>query len=213
MIDHTRHEQIFDAKNISVTLIGGGGIGALTALVLAKMGVARLTIYDGDLVGPENIATQWLRLSDVGIPKVTAIRKQIYDLAGEMNVVTKPYKVEGERVRDYIVISAVDSITSRQKIWPGVQAGWYIDARMSAEIFHLHTINMEDPDQVSTYSRQLGRLREEDVPEEVCTAKATIYTAALAAAYIGNAVKSIIVNGDHPNFLAHNLPTQFLMVS
>ena len=50
-MNHTRHMGIFQVPStFSVTLIGAGGIGATTALTLAKMGVRILQIFDDDTV-------------------------------------------------------------------------------------------------------------------------------------------------------------------
>ena len=57
-------------SDFEVTIVGVGGIGAVSALCLAKMGVKYMNLYDDDVVGTENIATQLLGVSGVGKPKV-----------------------------------------------------------------------------------------------------------------------------------------------
>ena len=59
-------------KNWPVTLIGAGGIGGLTAITLAKMGVPEMIIWDGDVVAIENTGTQFFSSSDVERLKVDA---------------------------------------------------------------------------------------------------------------------------------------------
>ncbi len=81
-MDHTRHIGVFNAANYSVELIGAGGIGALTGITLAKMGIGSLSIYDDDQVNPINLATQFYKLSDVGKGKVSALSEAISEYAG-----------------------------------------------------------------------------------------------------------------------------------
>lgn len=210
-IDHTRHSQIFDASRLSATVIGAGGIGAISALTIAKMGVGALTLYDDELVGPENIATQWHRLSDVGKSKVLAIKKEIAELAGDISVTAKPLRVGNEVITDHIIISAVDSITSRQKIWEAIDFNWYIDARMAAEEFQMFVVDASNREQMLSYHEHLMSLHEDDVEDLPCTSKATVYTSAFAAGYISLALKSIATGQDFPFFIVHNLPNHFFL--
>ena len=78
MINQTRFSGLFHVPNIfPVILIGAGGIGAITAVTLAKMGVTDLVVYDDDVVSNENIATQLHRISDVGKLKVEGLHDTI----------------------------------------------------------------------------------------------------------------------------------------
>ncbi|MCL4561887.1 MAG: ThiF family adenylyltransferase [Chloroflexi bacterium] len=75
-MNHLRHSALFDASDIGITLIGAGGIGALTGIVLAKMGVGSLILFDGDRVDEVNIATQFHHLDQIGLLKVDAARQK-----------------------------------------------------------------------------------------------------------------------------------------
>jgi tRNA A37 threonylcarbamoyladenosine dehydratase len=118
-MDHTRHIGIFYAKNYSVTLIGAGGIGAITAITLAKMGVGELHIFDSDDVEEINIATQFHQISDVGKSKVSALAQTVEAFSGLTPMIYQARVGEGLGVlpRSDIYISAVDSIASRKDIF------------------------------------------------------------------------------------------------
>jgi tRNA A37 threonylcarbamoyladenosine dehydratase len=88
-MDHTRHIGIFYAKNYTVTLIGAGGIGAITAITLAKMGVGQLHIFDSDDVEEINIATQFHQVSDVGKSKVSALAQTVEAFSGLTPMTTR----------------------------------------------------------------------------------------------------------------------------
>lgn len=206
-MDHTRHIDLFRAENLSVTLIGAGGIGAASALALAKMGVGSLTIWDDDVVSDVNIPTQLHKLSDIGRPKVVAVEDLVHEFADETDTVGVDERVTSEiGLIDQIVISAVDSITARKQIWQSVKSGkvrWYLDARMGAEIFHLYVVDMQGD--TSWYEQMLGGEDDGNVPDLPCTGKATIYTAFIAAGRVGLAVKRIAMGQSNPRVFTYNI--------
>ena len=58
-MNHERHVGIYNVPTyFTVGIAGAGGLGAATALTLAKMGVVQMTVWDGDTVSEENIPTQ-----------------------------------------------------------------------------------------------------------------------------------------------------------
>jgi len=215
-MDHTRHSGIFSLLNKTCTIIGAGGIGAITALTLAKMGMSGIRIFDDDTVDEVNLPTQFHRLSDVGLPKVQAVTGNISQFSDDTSVVTEEVRVTPETdLSDWLVISAVDSINARKDIWKAVResrVSWYLDARMASETFQLYSIDMDDWKRIAMYDEILDSVNEEDVPEEPCTSKATIFTGCAAAGHIGAAVRRI-VTGDQTSFLmVHDIFRQVLTV-
>ena len=208
-MDHTRHIGIFDGSMEAVALIGAGGIGALTAVVLAKMGLALITVWDDDIVDRYNLATQFYRIGDLHKVKAYQIKEIIEEFSDLTNVIATAERVSVDtNIPPFAstVISAVDSIQARQDIWHALSKAdawnWYLDARMGAEVFHLYCVNRNDCD---WYSETLMSLVEDDIEEEPCTSKATIYTAAIAAGHIGIAVRDILTGNPLPGLLIHNI--------
>ena len=216
-MDKTRQMDIISAAVLNmtdVTMIGAGGIGAATALALAKMGIPRLYLYDGDTIEDINIPTQLLKISDIGLRKVHSVGKMLKEFSDEVSGEGYAYRVKENTnlPESLITISSVDSITSRKAIWEAVAAGtgkWYLDARMGAEVFQLYTVDTANPD---WYVEHLSTLNEDEVPDEPCTAKATIYTAFIAAGHIAHQVKRIIMNQPIPKVLVHDIE-QFVLIS
>lgn len=214
IIDHTRHIDIFNARDTFATLIGAGGIGSFTAIVLAKMGIASLSIFDDDEVDPVNIATQLLGVDSLGKEKVAVVKEYIDMFSGlEANAhkLRITHETEPDKINNYIIISGVDSIASRQEIWSVVKnttADWYIDARMAAEEVWIMTINMADHE---WYENEIMSRNDDEIEDLPCTEKATIYTGALAAAYIGSTVRQIITEQTPVRVLVHNMPLNRLV--
>ncbi len=215
-MDHTRHADLFRAEDLSLTLIGAGGIGAAAALALAKMGVGHLTVWDDDTVSEFNLATQLHRISDLGRQKVQALCQLVFEFSDDTDFVAIPDRLVPEDhwgLEDYIVISAVDSIAARKGIWQAVRQGrvrWYLDSRMAAEEFHLFTVDMKSD--TGWYEQMLAGEDDTNVVELPCTSKATIFTALVAAGQIGSAVKKIAVGQRNPRVLVHNIAANNLMV-
>lgn len=212
-MDHTRHIDIYDVSKEVVTLIGAGGIGATTAIALAKMGISGLVIYDMDRVGTENLATQLHRLSDVGKTKVDAINEVISTYANDVTVFPRVERVTADtHFETKFVICAVDNITTRKTVFRKLlenikNTRYFIDARMSAEEFHLYVVDLLDGDARTRYQAMIDRESDENVPELACTMKATIYTAFAAAGHACNAVKKLAMGEGHPFSLIHNIKT------
>lgn len=208
-MDHTRHIDIYDVSNETISLIGAGGIGATTAIALAKMGVMSLTIYDMDRVGTENLATQLHKLSDVGRFKADTMKKVIDEYTSDVWVEPRAEQVtENTNFDTRFVICAVDNIKTRKDVWSSVQKSsveYFLDARMSAEEFHLYSIDLKDRDAVNRYTQMISKESDEIIPDMPCTMKATIYCAFMAAGHVSNAVKKLAMGEGHPCVLIHNI--------
>lgn len=206
-MDHTRHIGIFDVSDLSVTIVGAGGIGAITAVTLAKMGVGYMNIIDGDVVSDVNLATQFHALESLDQPKVSALKREILRYADGTDIIDEMGRVEPDGILSgNIVIAAVDSIASRKAIWAAAQRGkpqWFLDARMAAEEFHLYSINMRAD--VGWYDRIISREDDSRVEELPCTAKATFFCGALSAAHLGATVRKIATGITPARYLVHNM--------
>ncbi len=65
-----------------ITVIGAGAVGSFTVLALAKCGAECITVYDDDTVESHNLPNQWYRLTDLGRPKVEALRELVREMTG-----------------------------------------------------------------------------------------------------------------------------------
>jgi hypothetical protein len=120
----------------SVTLIGAGGIGAVAAIQLAKYPFGRITIWDHDVVGDENLINQLFFDAHVGTNKAEAIAAWLRKVGTK--ALARPERYTGSPCFDSIVISAVDSIQERRVIWQGIMKGGarnalFLDGRLSRE--------------------------------------------------------------------------------
>ena len=199
MMDFWRQQDLISADALGrypITLIGCGGIGSSTAMILAKMGVTDLTVYDPDVVEAHNLPNQNFRLRDVGEFKVKATAEILTDFTG---CVIKAHATEFPldlRPRG-VVISGLDSMEARSNIWHrcirlnmGVKR--YFDARMGAEEGRIYTINPCDPEDIERYEASL--YSDADAAQEPCSAKSTGYNGARVAAEVVARVKRFVMD-------------------
>lgn len=105
----------------NILVVGLGGVGSFAAEFVARSGVGRMTIVDGDYVDITNINRQLLALhSTIGMPKVEVVSKRLMDINPELqltciNRFLNPEDmgklIDNERF-DYIM-DCIDSVTPK----------------------------------------------------------------------------------------------------
>lgn len=158
---NARFSGILPPKLVNQThalIVGCGGIGSYTALLMAKMGVPSITLVDDDTVEMPNVGTQLYSIGDRGRPKVLA-------LADILNSHSKEFG--DKRVKRYtasmlelssptaIIVAAVDNIETRRDMWndlnnyiellaaedaTAMRNVLFIDPRMSLEFMEVNAL-------------------------------------------------------------------------
>jgi len=102
----------------SVAVFGIGGVGSFAAEAIARAGVQKITLIDGDTVVKSNINRQLIALhSTIGMPKTEVMKNRIKDINPNCEVTAHhlfyskdtPLDINGF---DYI-IDAIDTVTSK----------------------------------------------------------------------------------------------------
>jgi len=168
-----------------VLVIGVGAIGRQVALQLAAIGVPRLTLFDDDQVAIENLAPQGYWAEDLNKAKVEATAALCRRINPDVQVTPVAERFKRSTVRrlpldrPLIVFLCVDSIQCRRRLWEALrsQAVFFVDGRMNAEV--VRVLAVASPGSDSYYATTL--FQSEQAYAGSCTAKATIYTANVAA--------------------------------
>lgn len=205
-----RQQDVVDADklaNLSVTLIGLGSIGSATGLYLAKMGVCKLTCFDADVVDIHNVSNQAYGMSDVGLLKADAFSVLVENQTG-LTPRTVCTQYDGRQLSG-IVISAVDSMKSRETIWKSIRdqshVQLYIDARMGLETLVVHTVRTQFREDRVRYSQTI--VPDDQAFQEPCTARTICYTPLLAASIVCCLVKRLANSEMLPNKVVLDLAT------
>ena len=199
-----RHSDLLPADrlgSLKVCLIGAGGIGAPTALALAKIGVGMLEIYDDDDVDDVNLGPQMYGTDVLNKGKVHSLRNMLRKQAPWTTVeINKTRFTSVTDVDHDVVISAVDSLAVRKEIWQAVQQSevnlgnrckLLLDPRMGAEVFSLKVV--EPKLDGSWYEHSL-----EGKPVEApCTARSTFYCGLVAGGLVAAALASWVRDEIH----------------
>ena len=104
-----------------VLVVGVGGVGAYAVEMLARAGVGKLDIVDGDNVGVTNVSRQLPALhSTVGQPKVEVMCRRIADINPEAEVKAINCFITEDSVRMLLdggnydfVVDAIDSVAPK----------------------------------------------------------------------------------------------------
>jgi len=165
-----RNTQLFNLRGSKISIIGAGAIGSFTASSLTRSGIGRLSIFDDDIVVPENIGVQDYTISQVDQNKSLAIKRTCMDINPTTRIDAFTMKVEyehtyqnGEKVlandivrrfnNSDIIVLAVDSMKARLEIMDIIttyckthlrsKSGLkaIIDARMGSETLQLYVFH------------------------------------------------------------------------
>jgi tRNA A37 threonylcarbamoyladenosine dehydratase len=106
--------------NANILVVGLGGVGSFAAEFLARAGVGKMTIVDGDVVDITNINRQLPALhSTIGQPKVTIVGDRLMDVNPKLQLTRVQEFLSPERAFEIIsdeydyVLDCIDSVTPK----------------------------------------------------------------------------------------------------
>ena len=115
-----KEEGIQKLDKANVLVVGLGGVGSFAAEFLARAGVGKMTIVDGDVVDITNINRQLPALhSTVGEPKVKIVGDRLLDINPELKLTRIEEFLSPERAFELIspefdyVLDCIDSVTPK----------------------------------------------------------------------------------------------------
>ena len=107
-------------KNANILIVGVGGVGSFAAEFIARAGVGRMTIVDGDVVDITNINRQLPALhSTVGLPKIDIVGNRLLDINPELKLTKVKEFLSPERAFEIVtdeydyVLDCIDSLTPK----------------------------------------------------------------------------------------------------
>ena len=209
LLDYTRQMDILDPGRLSAhhfDLIGVGGIGSPTGLLLTKMGATDVRVFDPDEVSEVNLPCQVYRTGDLGRSKALASQELWQQFAG-VRVEAVPSEAGDSRLRGIVVVG-VDSMSARADIWDvcmrdQADVRWLIDARMGAETGVVFTLKPSLHADQLFYERSL--YTDSDAQALPCTGRAVLFNTFFIAALIGRQVKRIVMRQQPEKRIDFNL--------
>ena len=115
-----KEEGLNNLKNSNVLVVGLGGVGSFAAEFIARAGVGKMTIVDGDTVDITNINRQLPALhSTVGMNKVDVVGDRLMDINPELQLTRINEFLSPERTHEIVtdefdyVMDCIDSVTPK----------------------------------------------------------------------------------------------------
>lgn len=197
--DHSHQRGLFDPRNSNhVTIVGCGSVGSEVDHMLARMGVSRMTIIDGDDVRTHNVPVTFaFRPEDVGRYKVDVVRDRIRaETSASVRAIPRMYD-GSEPFEAGAVIACVDTMKARACIWRQVAGnpiiGLFVDTRVHEHLVSVFAIRPGDPKQAAFYEKYLYPDR--TTPRRTCGAHGVIYVTSIAASLAVRALTSFWQGG------------------
>lgn len=113
-------------KRFIVGIAGAGGLGSNCAAALARAGVGKLVIADFDTVEASNLTRQYYFISQVGMPKTTALKENLKLIRPETDVIVHQIKLDRQNIPSifadcHVIVEAFDSTDMKEMIVETVQ--------------------------------------------------------------------------------------------
>ncbi len=195
-------------------VVGAGAIASNFVVALSKMGARNIVVYDFDTLEDHNFATQLHPISQLGKPKVQALRATAKDFGGatisavegpwtpEATLATIKPRAEGGLL---CIVSCVDNMDVRASLWNFYKdrASFFLDGRMSAFVYKVYGIDLRDDKARKLYEGSLHS--QADASPERCGEKSIIYTVLAVSSQMCSQVKEYIMGDYRPSYLLADL--------
>jgi len=112
----------------TVAIVGQGGLGGYVTEALARMGVGRLILIDGDVFEEHNFNRQLLSgEAKLGTTKVQSARQRVAEINGAVEVICHAVMLDGENLPQLlqgadVVVDALDRLPIRLVLQDGARA-------------------------------------------------------------------------------------------
>ena len=213
-MDFSNQLSIFNPEkyeNKSVCIVGVGSIGSFVGIVLSKMGIANLELYDGDTIEEHNIPNQFYKLKQIKKRKTEALKEIIKEFSDIKNVEVFGKVDKKTILASDVVIVCTDSMKSRKLAYNQSKklSNYLIDARMNGHTYRIYTVDLQDKNERKEYEKTLYSDKESD--KGLCTEKTVVYNVAEVASKIGNQIRKIMNDEDYSHMLAYDFKNDYLI--
>jgi molybdopterin/thiamine biosynthesis adenylyltransferase len=184
-LDTRRHADLFNPYTFDkkVIVLGAGASGSWLVLMLAKLGIQDITVYDFDIVEEHNIPNQLYGMYNVGELKVLALKEMVLHQTGtKINAIAERF--ESQRLSGY-VFCMVDTMAGRDKIWKysaklKSAISMYTEPRMGLDTARVYNV---DPMNLTHHKRYEDCFYSDDEAEvSACGTSMSVITTALTTA-------------------------------
>ena len=159
IMNYSRQQDVFENQTFKtpVHVIGAGATGSWVTLMLAKMGIRNIHVWDFDVVEEHNLPNQAFGIDDIGDSKAHSAHRMAKNTSG-IDVIIHNEKVDGSQFLGGIVFMLTDTMSSRKEIWekaikmkPSVKL--LIETRMDLLGGFIYNIDPTNAKQIEEYEK------------------------------------------------------------
>lgn len=181
------------------TLFGAGAVGSYTALGLVKAGFHDLTVWDHDHVASENTPMSLFGPADFAKAKVDALQEIIERLTG-VRIKTRAERYEDERIDTPVVVSCVDDMPTRGRIWKNIRRRIgpevFCDTRLGYAYVEVLTVRPNLREDIDRYEKLF--FANEDAVAQTCGHHGVVYASMYAASAAVAAITAHLASSEPP---------------
>jgi hypothetical protein len=196
-------------KEQDVILAGLGGIGSWCALLLSRLDIRYLTLFDDDVVDSVNLAGQFYKKSQIKELKASAIYTAIREYSNYYSCNVYKNKFKSNSPTSGIMICGFDNMIARKLFyerWSDYLSNHpsetkeclFIDGRLSADTFQVLCIKGDDVYNMKKYEDKF-LFDDSEADETICSFKQTSFMANMIASYMVNLFVNFISNLSNPD--------------
>jgi molybdopterin/thiamine biosynthesis adenylyltransferase len=187
-----------------VMVLGQGGIGSWTALLLSRIG-CNLHLFDMDRYEVHNMTGQIVKHTDIGKNKAQAMKDVIAEFSPNCDVTAYQTRYDEECFANDIMICGFDNMAARKAAFQnwkrhistlpeGIRDGCFFqDGRLLAEQLQIFSISGNDKERMTIYERD-WLFDDKEVEEAECTFKQTSHCAAMIASHMVGFLTNWVAN-------------------
>lgn len=191
-MNFSRQLELYDAENSNdhITVIGAGATGSWVSLILSKLGVKLISIFDMDIIELHNIPNQLYSVEDCGKLKVAKCSRYCGDLGSKTTeIYYQATKVDKDNYNDIViddvVFCLVDSMKARKELFEAALTSnntprYWIETRMGLTGYRIYLIDLNNEKEVDKYKETL--YSDEEAEVSACGASQSVITTAMQCA-------------------------------
>lgn len=177
----------------SLTIVGAGGIGSWTSILLGRAGCPKILVCDMDVYEPHNLGGQLSTVDSMYKNKAEEL-KSLMSLLGCTSEVTSVGSKYSKAYAKDVMIAAVDNMAARKQMFEDWKArpnrSLFLDGRLLAEHFQILCVV---PGKEELYEQYL--FDDAEIEAEACSYKQTSHAAAAIGSYITSFLINHVANG------------------
>lgn len=194
-----------------VLFAGIGGIGSWSCLLLGRMALKALYLFDDDAVDGTNMSGQLFSLRQIGDNKVDAMSDLLGQYTSTYNVYAYPRRYSADDFRSDVMICGFDNMEARKLFFNSwvehvdsldadeslQRKCLFIDGRLDFDTLQVFCIQGTDREAMERY-REKYLFSDEEAESTICSMKQTSYLAAMIGSVITNLFTNWVANSLDP---------------